>query len=603
MIRDKWYKVAQAVNIPAQGDINFVFDTSTALFNVLVDYSGASIVLISQDVAPEFYIELRVQEDRDSWQIDVRFSSTNPLHENIVPEITLLTGSTWTSVSPTEAYKHNVICLFDDILNKGDEAVSLSHMFTFDPVKKRIRANYSFYSVGGVSALGFREDEEIPEGYPGLDEELARLNNLILNHRHSADAIDQTIEKRFVSTAQIEKWDSMTGTGGESTESAYVQMLKKYLKVSPDEKYLYSIIDFYSEKGVAALGAGSLTGVPGSGGAVYDLLDDWADYLPERSNWVLAAGLAYSLYTTVQGKQDSIPPNTYAPFSHRHHIRDIDSFTPYTHPDYSIEDGIGGTLGHIKASKMSALDILLGMFERKGAGTEQDPYLIEAKHSLYSLGGVSALGNGVSAGSSSGGYDRLDSWDQYNPERAGWVLSAGLAYALYQSAGSGPGEGYATEEWVTTKISELVNSAPGTLDTLKELALALGNDPNFSTTILSLIGEKEPHMGNPIGEGYLLSSSLYGTRSWVAPYSHPSSHPASMIEESSTRRFVSDSEKSLWNLTGNVLSEHIGDTSHLSSTEKSYLASLMNILKIGEGFLYTTVNFYSEKGISALGYN
>ena len=30
-------------------------------------------------------------------------------------------------------------------------------------------------------------------------------------------------------------------------------------------------------------------------------------------------------------------------------------------------------------------------------------------------------------------------------------------------------------------------------------------------------------------------------------YSHPTSHPASMITESSTKRFVSDSEKSTWN--------------------------------------------------------
>ncbi|MDD4406358.1 MAG: hypothetical protein PHO36_16540 [Parabacteroides sp.] len=39
-------------------------------------------------------------------------------------------------------------------------------------------------------------------------------------------------------------------------------------------------------------------------------------------------------------------------------------------------------------------------------------------------------------------------------------------------------------------IADLVNGSPEALDTLQELADALGNDPNFSTTILSLIGEK-----------------------------------------------------------------------------------------------------------------
>lgn len=49
---------------------------------------------------------------------------------------------------------------------------------------------------------------------------------------------------------------------------------------------------------------------------------------------------------------------------------------------------------------------------------------------------------------------------------------------------------YSTKEYVTQKISELVNSAPGTLDTLKELAAALNNDSNFATTITTQLGTK-----------------------------------------------------------------------------------------------------------------
>ena len=49
---------------------------------------------------------------------------------------------------------------------------------------------------------------------------------------------------------------------------------------------------------------------------------------------------------------------------------------------------------------------------------------------------------------------------------------------------------YSTKEYVTQKISELVNSAPGTLDTLKELAAALNNDSNFATTIITQLGTK-----------------------------------------------------------------------------------------------------------------
>lgn len=49
---------------------------------------------------------------------------------------------------------------------------------------------------------------------------------------------------------------------------------------------------------------------------------------------------------------------------------------------------------------------------------------------------------------------------------------------------------YSTKEYVTQKISELVNSAPGTLDTLNEIAAALNNDPNFATTIITQLGTK-----------------------------------------------------------------------------------------------------------------
>lgn len=49
---------------------------------------------------------------------------------------------------------------------------------------------------------------------------------------------------------------------------------------------------------------------------------------------------------------------------------------------------------------------------------------------------------------------------------------------------------YSTKEYVTQKISELVNSAPETLDTLNELAAALNNDSNFATTITTQLGNK-----------------------------------------------------------------------------------------------------------------
>lgn len=48
----------------------------------------------------------------------------------------------------------------------------------------------------------------------------------------------------------------------------------------------------------------------------------------------------------------------------------------------------------------------------------------------------------------------------------------------------------ATTAFVMGAIANLINQSPATLDTLQELAAALGNDPNFSTTVMNLIGEK-----------------------------------------------------------------------------------------------------------------
>ena len=50
--------------------------------------------------------------------------------------------------------------------------------------------------------------------------------------------------------------------------------------------------------------------------------------------------------------------------------------------------------------------------------------------------------------------------------------------------------GLATESYVNTKVAGIVDSSPETLDTLKELSEALGNDPNFATTITNQIGTK-----------------------------------------------------------------------------------------------------------------
>lgn len=144
----------------------------------------------------------------------------------------------------------------------------------------------------------------------------------------------------------------------------------------------------------------------------------------------------------------------------------------YVHPtggaDAAIDDAAGrvlagitvNALGHVTSvssktlaaadiptlsiSKVSGLqDALDGkldaatfddLFEKVNIGTTSAPkYAIRAKYGLYADGFLSAKGLNSSGGGGEGGasYDRLDAWDEYTSERAGWVLSAGLGYDLY----------------------------------------------------------------------------------------------------------------------------------------------------------------------------
>jgi len=53
-----------------------------------------------------------------------------------------------------------------------------------------------------------------------------------------------------------------------------------------------------------------------------------------------------------------------------------------------------------------------------------------------------------------------------------------------------PAGNYQTEAQVRAIMAEIVNSAPATLDTLQELAAALGNDANFATTMTTALAGK-----------------------------------------------------------------------------------------------------------------
>ena len=73
---------------------------------------------------------------------------------------------------------------------------------------------------------------------------------------------------------------------------------------------------------------------------------------------------------------------------------------------------------------------------------------------------------------------------------------SGSSYASKKITVANLFNGYATESYVGTQIANVIDSAPGALNTLNELAAALGDDASFSTTITNMINANETHVDN-----------------------------------------------------------------------------------------------------------
>ena len=76
------------------------------------------------------------------------------------------------------------------------------------------------------------------------------------------------------------------------------------------------------------------------------------------------------------------------------------------------------------------------------------------------------------------------------------TADGGTTYASKKVTKANLFSGYALESYVDTAISNLVDGAPGALDTLNELAAAMADDASLSTTLTNLINANETHIDN-----------------------------------------------------------------------------------------------------------
>ena len=121
--------------------------------------------------------------------------------------------------------------------------------------------------------------------------------------------------------------------------------------------------------------------------------------------------------------------------------------------------------------------------------------------SLDMNAGTSATVTGLSApvnGTDAATKTYVDTADALKLNLSGGTMSGAIAMGTNKITGLGTptsSADAATKAYVDTSISTLIDAAPGTLDTLNELAAALGDDPNFATTITTSIATKLPLAG------------------------------------------------------------------------------------------------------------
>ena len=131
--------------------------------------------------------------------------------------------------------------------------------------------------------------------------------------------------------------------------------------------------------------------------------------------------------------------------------------------------------GKVKESK-SALDISGGKLAPSDIPTLPNSKLENSSISI--AGHNTALGGSVTL--NTGDIGEHTNYKYYTDARVGSYLST---------------NGYATQ---STIVGAITDSAPATLDTLNELAAALGDDANFSTTVTNSIATKLPLAGGTI---------------------------------------------------------------------------------------------------------
>lgn len=190
-------------------------------------------------------------------------------------------------------------------------------------------------------------------------------------------------------------------------------------------------------------------------------------------------------------------------------------------------------------------------------------------------------------------------------DQANWNETNSSSTAYIQNKPTIPSiAGLATESYVNTKVAGIVNSAPETLDTLNELATALGNDPNFATTVSTEIGTKvsKTELSN---QSYVtttvLSNQSYVTQTFLSNQGYLTSFTEiDPVFSASAAAGITSTNISTWNGKQDAISDLATIRSNASTGAAKISAnnSTISIQKGGTAIDSFTTNASSAKTIN-----
>lgn len=154
----------------------------------------------------------------------------------------------------------------------------------------------------------------------------------------------------------------------------------------------------------------------------------------------------------------------------------IDNLTKIDNAVHSEEADVATLAYKANVAKKVENPLIIGSIMYDGSAREtvliDGQPMIDSDNLVTSAGVYSALETKQNKATTIKGYNIADAYTKSEIDN---MLSQGDA---------------SLKAYADAKVSGLVNSAPETLDTLNELASALGNDPNFAVTIAAQIGTK-----------------------------------------------------------------------------------------------------------------